>query len=124
LRRKAATPNKAQPTRETVEPLSGTGTPSTKPGARTHIVDLATGSGDIPRLIADYARKLDAQVEVDAFDQQSATLEIATTLSADYPEISYREADILEWHSVETYDVVLCLARDRMSTASSAVNEQ
>jgi hypothetical protein len=91
LRRKAATPNKAQPTRETVEPLSGTGTPSIKPGARTHIVDLATGSGDIPRLIADYARKLDAQVEVDAFDQQSATLEIATTLSADYPEISYRE---------------------------------
>jgi ubiquinone/menaquinone biosynthesis C-methylase UbiE len=59
--------------------------------ARTHIVDLATGSGDIPRLIADYAWKLDAQVEVDAFDQQSATLEIATTLSADYPEISYRE---------------------------------
>ena len=121
MRRKAATPNKAQPTRETVEPLSGTGTPSIKPGARTHIVDLATGSGDIPRLIADYARKLDAQVEVDAFDQQPATLEIATTLSADYPEISYREADILEWHSVETYDVVLCLARDRMSTASSAV---
>jgi hypothetical protein len=94
-----------------------------KPGARTHIVDLATGSGDIPRLIADYARKLDAQVELDAFDQP-ATLEIATTLSADYPEISYREADILEWHSVETYDVVLCLARDRMSTASSAVSEQ
>ena len=28
-----------------------------KPGARMRIVDLATGSGDIPRLIVDFARK-------------------------------------------------------------------
>jgi SAM-dependent methyltransferase len=79
-----------------------------KPGARTRIVDLATGSGDIPRLIADYAREIGAQVAIDALDRQPATLEIARKLSAGYSEISYREADILEWDSVETYDIVLC----------------
>src|SRR5437667_2342129 len=79
-----------------------------EPGARRRIVDLATGSGDIPRLIADYARKIGAQLEIDAVDRQSATLEIAKKLSAGYPEISYHEANILEWNSAEGYDVVLC----------------
>jgi len=79
-----------------------------KPGERMRIADLATGSGDIPRLIADYARQIGAQVEIDALDQQPATLEIARKLSTRYPEIYYREADILEWNPAETYDVVLC----------------
>ena len=78
------------------------------PGARMHIVDLATGSGDIPRLIAGYAREIGAQVEIDALDRQPATLEVATKLSTGYPEIYYRQGDILEWDSVGTYDVVLC----------------
>jgi 2-polyprenyl-3-methyl-5-hydroxy-6-metoxy-1,4-benzoquinol methylase len=79
-----------------------------KPGARARIVDLATGSGDIPRLIADCARKIGAQAEIDALDRQPATVEIARKLSTRYPEICYREADILEWNSAETYDVVVC----------------
>jgi 2-polyprenyl-3-methyl-5-hydroxy-6-metoxy-1,4-benzoquinol methylase len=80
-----------------------------RPSARMRVVDLATGSGDIPRLIADYARKIGAHVEIDALDQQRATLEVATKLSAGYPEISYREGNILEWNSGGTYDVVLCM---------------
>jgi 2-polyprenyl-3-methyl-5-hydroxy-6-metoxy-1,4-benzoquinol methylase len=79
-----------------------------KPGVRMRIVDLATGSGDIPRLIIDYVRKIDAQVEIDAVDQQAATLQIATTLSAGYPEISYYEANILEWKGSQDYDIALC----------------
>jgi 2-polyprenyl-3-methyl-5-hydroxy-6-metoxy-1,4-benzoquinol methylase len=79
-----------------------------KPHTRTRIVDLATGSGDIPRLIANYARGIRAQVEIDALDRQSATLEIARKLSSGYPEICYREADIPEWNSVKTYDIALC----------------
>ena len=79
-----------------------------KPHSRTRIVDLATGSGDIPRLIANYARGIRAQVEIEALDRQSATLEIARKLSSSYPEISYREANILEWNSVEAYDIALC----------------
>jgi 2-polyprenyl-3-methyl-5-hydroxy-6-metoxy-1,4-benzoquinol methylase len=79
-----------------------------KRGERIRVVDLATGSGDIPRLIADYARKMCAHVEVDALDRQRATLEVATKLSAGYPEISCHEANILEWNSAQSYDIVLC----------------
>ncbi len=75
---------------------------------KLRVVDLATGSGDIPRLIVDYARKISATVEIDALDRQPATLEIARRLSADYPEISYREVNILEWNSVDAYDIALC----------------
>src|SRR5712691_8182830 len=79
-----------------------------KPGDRVRIVDLATGSGDIPRLIVDLARKIGAKVEIDALDRQSATLEIARKLSANYPEISYLEANLLEWQPSDRYDIVLC----------------
>jgi 2-polyprenyl-3-methyl-5-hydroxy-6-metoxy-1,4-benzoquinol methylase len=79
-----------------------------KRGARTRIVDLATGSGDIPRLIVDYARQIGARIEIDAVDRQSATLEIARKLSADYPEISYHKVNIIEWNSADAYDIVLC----------------
>ena len=79
-----------------------------KPGARMRIVDLATGSGDIPRLIVDRARKIGATVEIIALDRQSATLEIARKLSGDYSEISFVEADILEFNPPDGYDLVLC----------------
>jgi 2-polyprenyl-3-methyl-5-hydroxy-6-metoxy-1,4-benzoquinol methylase len=79
-----------------------------KPGDRLAIVDLATGSGDIPRLIVDHARRIGARVEIDALDRQAATLEIARKLSAGYPEISYAEANILESDPGKAYDLVLC----------------
>ena len=79
-----------------------------KPDAQMRVVDLATGSGDIPRLLVDYARRIGAQVKIDAVDQQTATLEIAQSLSINYPEISYHTANILEWDSAYGYDIVLC----------------
>jgi SAM-dependent methyltransferase len=79
-----------------------------KPGSNFRVVDLATGSGDIPRLVVDHARSIGVAVKVDAIDQQSATLEIARRLSADYPEISYVEANVLEWQPRDLYDLVLC----------------
>ena len=78
------------------------------PGTQMRIVDLATGSGDIPRLLVDHARKIGARIEIDAVDQQAATLEIARGLSADYPEISYHAANILEWDCRQDYDIALC----------------
>ena len=77
-------------------------------GAQMRVVDLATGSGDIPRLLVNHARKVGARIEVDAVDQQAATLEIARRLSVDYPEISYHAANILEWNSTNGYDIALC----------------
>src|SRR4029079_5799763 len=78
------------------------------PGAQIPVVDLATGSGDIPRLLVDHARKMGAQIEIDAVDPQAATLEIARRFSVDYPEISYHEANALEWDSSQSYDIALC----------------
>ncbi|HEX5490716.1 MAG TPA: methyltransferase domain-containing protein [Candidatus Udaeobacter sp.] len=78
------------------------------PGAYMRVADLATGSGDIPRLLVDYARRIGAQIKIDAVDQQPATLEIARSLSAEYPEISYQGANILEWGHAQKYDMVLC----------------
>ena len=80
-----------------------------KPGSRLRVVDLATGSGDIPRLIADYSRSIGALVEINAVDRQAATLEVARKLSAGYPEISYIGADILHWCPAEPSDIALCM---------------
>jgi SAM-dependent methyltransferase len=77
-----------------------------QPRSRMRILDLATGSGDIPRLIVDYARRIGAVVAVDAVDQQPSTLEIARSLSGDYPEIDFLEGDVLSFDG-GTYDVVL-----------------
>jgi 2-polyprenyl-3-methyl-5-hydroxy-6-metoxy-1,4-benzoquinol methylase len=78
------------------------------PGVQLRVVDLATGSGDIPRLIVDHSRSIGARVEIDAVDHQLATLEVARRLSVGYPEISYIAADILKWCPVEPHDMVLC----------------
>ena len=89
-----------------------------QPSAQLRVLDLATGSGDIPRLVIDYARKVGATVTVDAIDQQESTLEIARALSADYPEIAFKTGDVLLFgcsrgavsprRDDETYDIVLC----------------
>jgi len=78
-----------------------------RPGTQLRILDLATGSGDIPRLVVDYARTVGAAVRVDAVDQQPSTLKIARQLSADYPEIDFFEGDVLTFDR-EPHDVVLC----------------
>ena len=77
------------------------------PGARLRVLDLATGSGDIPRLAVDHARKVGASVTVDAIDQQGSTLEIARGLSADYTEIEFIEGNVLSFGE-RGYDLVLC----------------
>lgn len=77
------------------------------PASKMRILDLATGSGDIPRLIVDYARGVRAEVRVDALDQQASTVAIARHLSAGYPEIEFIEGDILSFDR-EPYDIVLC----------------
>jgi 2-polyprenyl-3-methyl-5-hydroxy-6-metoxy-1,4-benzoquinol methylase len=79
-----------------------------RPAAQLRVLDLATGSGDIPRLVIDHARKVDATVTVDAIDQQESTLKIARDLSASYPEIDFKTGDVLTFDDSAKYDIVLC----------------
>jgi ubiquinone/menaquinone biosynthesis C-methylase UbiE len=79
-----------------------------KPNTSARVLDLATGSGDIPRLIVRFARANNVQIHVDAIDQQNSTIQIARKLSADYPEITFASADLFAWNPPELYDIVLC----------------
>jgi len=79
-----------------------------KPGNRLRVLDLATGSADIPRLVARHARKVGAEVRITAVDFQPSTVETARRLSADYPEIICQCDDILTFNDEPAYDLVLC----------------
>jgi SAM-dependent methyltransferase len=79
-----------------------------KRGDVLRVVDLAAGSGDIPRLVADHARRVGARVTVTAVDQQPATLEIARRLSVDYAQIEFVQGDVLTVELPAPFDLVLC----------------
>jgi 2-polyprenyl-3-methyl-5-hydroxy-6-metoxy-1,4-benzoquinol methylase len=79
-----------------------------KPNGNARILDVATGSGDIPRLIVDFARRHNVSVRIAAIDQQSSTIEIARRLSADYREIDFFCANLFEWNPPERYEIVHC----------------
>lgn len=76
-------------------------------GDRLRVLDLATGSGDIPRLVVDFAHQAGAEVEIDAVDFQASTIEIAQQLSTEYPEIRFHCADIHSFGDERAYDIVL-----------------
>jgi len=91
-------------------------------GRPWRILDLATGSGDIPRTIADWAARSGIEVSIDAVDQQPSTLEIARRLSGSFPNISYHQADVREFGSGSSWDIVLCsLALHHFSEADAVV---
>ncbi|MEO7724391.1 MAG: methyltransferase domain-containing protein [Chthoniobacterales bacterium] len=77
-----------------------------RPGDRLRVLDLATGSGDIPRLVVEFGRRIGAEVQIDAVDFQAATVTIARQLSAEFPEIRYHCADI-HLFGEQSYDIVL-----------------
>ncbi len=58
------------------------------------IVDLGCGSGDILRVIADFARDNEIQVELLGLDANKYTITYAQVLSAGYSNIKYRVIDL------------------------------
>jgi ubiquinone/menaquinone biosynthesis C-methylase UbiE len=78
-----------------------------KPNSSARILDVATGSGDIPRLIVDYTRRKKIAVRIEAIDQQEATIEIARRLSSRYQEINFIAADLFRWEPAAAYDIVI-----------------
>jgi 2-polyprenyl-3-methyl-5-hydroxy-6-metoxy-1,4-benzoquinol methylase len=65
-----------------------------RPGRRYRLLDLATGGGDGPRFMVDFAREIGATVAITAVDSQPSTLALARKWSANYPEIEFREGDV------------------------------
>lgn len=72
------------------------------------ILDLATGSADIPRAVVRNARKWKCPISITAVELQGATLEIAKKHSGDYPEISFVQADILDYEPAASFDILMC----------------
>jgi 2-polyprenyl-3-methyl-5-hydroxy-6-metoxy-1,4-benzoquinol methylase len=79
-----------------------------QPERTYRVLDLATGAGDIPRVMADWARSRNVTLRMDAIDAQSATLEIAKRWSDAYPEIRFLQENALTYEPTETYDLVCC----------------
>jgi SAM-dependent methyltransferase len=71
------------------------------------ILDLATGAGDIPRMIATWAREHRIDVTIDAVDFQPSTLEIARSRSTTFSNIAFHEGDVRSF------------GRDRIETSES-----
>lgn len=79
-----------------------------KTGDQLRIADLATGSADIPRRIADHGRREGAKVQIVAVDFQPSTIAMARELSAGYPEIVCEQADVLTFGRAGEFDIVIC----------------
>jgi ubiquinone/menaquinone biosynthesis C-methylase UbiE len=59
------------------------------------ILDVGTGSGDMPRLIVRWARRTRRTVRVVATDIHPQMLDVARAWSTGYPEIAFEQADAL-----------------------------
>jgi SAM-dependent methyltransferase len=78
------------------------------PGSSYRVLDLATGAGDLPRMMVDWARTRDITLRIDAVDANPSTLEIARKHSAGYPEVQFLRGNVLTFETKETYDLVCC----------------
>ena len=89
-------------------------------GRTYRVLDLATGSGDIPRMLVRWARRQRVSLRIDAVDLQPSTLEIARRASAGFPEIDFIRADARTFSDAMSYDLVCCsLALHHFSEADA-----
>nr|CAA9258847.1 hypothetical protein AVDCRST_MAG63-2390 [uncultured Armatimonadetes bacterium] len=89
--------------------IFGSLAPSSRP---VTMLDLATGSADIPRAIVRAARRGrwgDRTVRVTAADNHPKVLALARRLCQGYPEITVEHADVFALpHADDAFDIVLC----------------
>lgn len=78
------------------------------PRPRWRIVDLASGSGDIPLHVAAWARERNLRMEIVATDNHAGTLDLAREHTAADPAVSVDDADALDlpWPD-RSFDVAL-----------------
>jgi len=90
-------------------------------GSTLRVLDLATGSGDLPRAMVHRARERNVNISIDAVDAQESTLHIARELSTAEPEIRYHAADIRTFGSGSRWDLVTCFLALHHFTEEDAV---
>ena len=73
------------------------------------LLDLATGSADLPVTIVEWARKSKVKAAITAIDINELTLELASKRTASYPEITLQAGDALALDIPDrSFDIVLC----------------
>jgi ubiquinone/menaquinone biosynthesis C-methylase UbiE len=73
-----------------------------------HILDLATGSADIPRAILDWARKRNLNVHITAIDRHPVTARVAAEGRSD-PRLRIVQADVFDLPFPDaSFDYALC----------------
>jgi len=73
------------------------------------ILDLCTGSGDLPRVVVDWGRRRKIKIRITSTDINPRMLDEASLGSTDYPEIYFERADALNPpFSDGQYDLVMC----------------
>jgi len=73
------------------------------------LLDVATGSADIPRHLVDWARRKRIHLRVTATDIHPVTLAFAREQSRECPEIQFESADLLALPYAEnSFDIVTC----------------
>lgn len=78
-------------------------------GRRVRVLDVATGSADIPLALARWGRARGAPVEVVATDLHPRTLEVARARVAGDPDVRVQEADALALPFADrAFDFALC----------------
>lgn len=89
-----------------------------KPSNPCHILDLCTGTADIPRFIVDWCRQRKIAVHITATDVNPQILAQAKHESRSYPEIAWDQVDALHLtYADQSFDWVICnLALHHFST--------
>ena len=83
--------------------------PAWKPGETIRILDIGTGSADIPQAVVRWCRKRKYTVRVTALDLSGEALRMARSLLADYPEIQFQSANALDPPFPDAgFDLVMC----------------
>lgn len=73
------------------------------------IVDVGCGNGDMLRTLSDFGSKNNYKFNLIGIDANAFTIDYATKLSKEYPNISYKCEDIFsEVFSQLEYDIMLC----------------
>jgi SAM-dependent methyltransferase len=70
--------------------------PLVRPGRTVRILDVGTGSGDLPRAIVRWARRHDRNVHVTATDVHPQMVALARRYAGELPEIDARLANALD----------------------------